>query len=286
MNSTLITSYERDNETELDFAQARMYSSNFERFFIPDPIHTITLGRLSDPQEINLYVYSRNNPYRFTDPDGMEIKEGNLTEDQKKKLEDIKGLADLKDGKGNFVHSELNRLYYALEKSSTVFYIDGSDFESSEGRSFEITKIGVDGDSIAEARISLDFDKIANISETLQGDKDANLIKFQGLLGKESSIDRLAEVFGHEAAHAEWALKNTSVAIVNSQLVETDKMYNAEAQKKIDSLSRAEKLKFRHPPEVIERRKTIMDNYNATETYAQSRERIVNAELRASKSFR
>jgi RHS repeat-associated protein len=63
------TGYERDTETDLDFAQARMYNKNHGRFTSPDPI-MITKKRLRDPQSINLYAYSRNNPLKYIDPTG------------------------------------------------------------------------------------------------------------------------------------------------------------------------------------------------------------------------
>jgi RHS repeat-associated protein len=67
------TGYERDTETDLDFAQARMYSYSFGRFSSPDPI-MMTKERLADPQAINLYVYTRNNPLIYIDPNGEEFK--------------------------------------------------------------------------------------------------------------------------------------------------------------------------------------------------------------------
>lgn len=69
MNYSFITSYERDNETDLDFAQARYYKSAHGRFTSVDPI-MITKKRLRDPQSINLYAYSRNNPLKYVDPTG------------------------------------------------------------------------------------------------------------------------------------------------------------------------------------------------------------------------
>ncbi|MBK9214290.1 MAG: RHS repeat-associated core domain-containing protein [Chloracidobacterium sp.] len=67
------TGYERDYEASLDFAEARYYGYNHGRFTSVDPI-MMTKKRLLDPQSINLYVYTRNNPLKYIDPSGEEFK--------------------------------------------------------------------------------------------------------------------------------------------------------------------------------------------------------------------
>nr|MBA3243096.1 RHS repeat-associated core domain-containing protein [Acidobacteriota bacterium] len=66
------TGYERDNETGLDFAQARYFSSAQGRFTSADPLF-ITAERLADPQHLNIYAYAQNNPLKFTDPSGLDV---------------------------------------------------------------------------------------------------------------------------------------------------------------------------------------------------------------------
>jgi RHS repeat-associated protein len=63
------TSYQRDMETNLDFAQARMFGSGLGRFTSPDPL--AASAKPICPQSWNRYTYSYNNPLRFTDPSGM-----------------------------------------------------------------------------------------------------------------------------------------------------------------------------------------------------------------------
>ncbi|HKO98273.1 MAG TPA: RHS repeat-associated core domain-containing protein, partial [Pyrinomonadaceae bacterium] len=63
------TKYERDNETGLDFAQARYYAATQGRFTSADPL--MASGRVTSPQTWNRYSYGNNNPLRFTDPTGM-----------------------------------------------------------------------------------------------------------------------------------------------------------------------------------------------------------------------
>jgi RHS repeat-associated protein len=67
------TSYERDTETELDYAQARYHSSKQGRFTSPDPFN----GSMAilNPQSMNRYGYVENNPLIFTDPSGLSIIE-------------------------------------------------------------------------------------------------------------------------------------------------------------------------------------------------------------------
>ena len=66
------TAKKRDNETGLDYFNARYFSAPLGRFTSPDPLY-IEARRLADPQQLNLYSYVRNNPLRYTDPSGMYI---------------------------------------------------------------------------------------------------------------------------------------------------------------------------------------------------------------------
>jgi RHS repeat-associated protein len=103
--------YERDNETGLDFAQARYYSNVQGRFTSVDPFDPI-LGKqgaddtdaaerelrsyLRQPQHWNRYVYALNNPLKYVDPDGMDPitvnlniiydQNSNYTDEEKKRI--------------------------------------------------------------------------------------------------------------------------------------------------------------------------------------------------------
>lgn len=63
------TSYERDSETNLDYAQARYYASTQGRFTSADPL--MASANTSDPQTFNRYTYAMNSPTNITDPSGM-----------------------------------------------------------------------------------------------------------------------------------------------------------------------------------------------------------------------
>jgi RHS repeat-associated protein len=73
------TGYEKDDETQLDFAEARMYQNKHGRFTAVDPL----MGSASpgNPQTFNRYSYTGNNPINYTDPSGLDYyrdKDGNL----------------------------------------------------------------------------------------------------------------------------------------------------------------------------------------------------------------
>lgn len=63
------TSYERDTESGLDFADARYYSSSQARFTSIDPLMASALT--SNPQTFNRYSYVTNSPLTLVDPTGM-----------------------------------------------------------------------------------------------------------------------------------------------------------------------------------------------------------------------
>jgi RHS repeat-associated protein len=66
------TGKERDQETGLDYMEARYYGSSMGRMMSPDPVF-ISIDRIRDPQGLNLYAYARNNPLSITDPTGLDF---------------------------------------------------------------------------------------------------------------------------------------------------------------------------------------------------------------------
>jgi RHS repeat-associated protein len=87
------TGYERDDETGLDFAEARMFNCTAGRFGTPDPYNVILekergedederadilIGFISNPQRWNTYIYVVNNPLAFTDADGQNPRTINV----------------------------------------------------------------------------------------------------------------------------------------------------------------------------------------------------------------
>jgi len=74
------TGKERDSESAstpggldgLDNFGARYYSSDMGRFLAPDPAGLLAVN-FGNPQTLNLYAYTVNNPIRYTDPTGMYV---------------------------------------------------------------------------------------------------------------------------------------------------------------------------------------------------------------------
>jgi len=79
------TGKERDQETGLDYFGARYYSAAQGRWSSPDEFKggfddldgkpafspgPLPYADISDPQTLNKYIYVRNNPLRYTDPNG------------------------------------------------------------------------------------------------------------------------------------------------------------------------------------------------------------------------
>ena len=78
------TSYERDTETNLDYAKARMFGNSLGRFTSPDPTMLSMNG--NNPQSFNRYVYVMNNPLLYTDPLGLwEVRYEEVQKDKKNK---------------------------------------------------------------------------------------------------------------------------------------------------------------------------------------------------------
>ncbi|HQQ47623.1 MAG TPA: RHS repeat-associated core domain-containing protein, partial [Acidobacteriota bacterium] len=72
------TNQERDYSTGLDYFHARYYCSAMGRFMEADRTGALN-ERLVMPQLLNKYVYCRNNPLTFADPNGLlEIRSNEL----------------------------------------------------------------------------------------------------------------------------------------------------------------------------------------------------------------
>jgi RHS repeat-associated protein len=69
LNSRKFAGYERDWATNLDNANARIFSHNRGRFIQPDPLGFLSIDP-AKPQSLNAYSYVYNDPANFVDPTG------------------------------------------------------------------------------------------------------------------------------------------------------------------------------------------------------------------------
>lgn len=73
------TGYEKDTETDLDYAQARMYGNVHGRFTAVDPLMASAFSL--DPQTLNRYTFTGNNPINYSDPTGLRYYRNQETRD-------------------------------------------------------------------------------------------------------------------------------------------------------------------------------------------------------------
>jgi RHS repeat-associated protein len=62
------TGYERDGEANSDYAINRQYQNANGKFLQPDPVQ----GRMVEPQSLNRYSYTNNDPINLIDPLGLD----------------------------------------------------------------------------------------------------------------------------------------------------------------------------------------------------------------------
>ncbi len=275
------TGYERDGETGLDYAQARYFASTQGRFTSADPFNTLIIDRVTDPQQINLYTYTRNNPLAYTDSTGMKIDATSklTTEKDRDAWAGVVALANQKDENGEYVNVELHERYEQLEQDQRTFIIQNVDLKGDVGL-FSITKFTADGKDFTEATISLDFKAIRE-RDTVSNSELKELprfVKFEGVLGKDQANLRLAEVFGHEASHAEYALMNPGEAVRVENLIK-----DTNAASNVFYAQRARNHKLAPPPDLVAKWAAKDAALGAAELFAQRKEMLINAELNASR---
>jgi len=189
------TGHERDNESGLDFAQARYFSSTQGRFTSTDPLY-IEMKRLPYPQAWNLYAHTRNNPLKYVDPDGLDIKvtcaDGKLCDEivanlNNRKYAEFK--TKLKDG-----------------KLAIVGKVDASKLSKSEGALY---KAITDTKNTAELRITpasaqIDFGQSALVAAAgAKPEIGVNIVDAADVRGLNKVDPSLSgEVIAHEALEA------------------------------------------------------------------------------------
>lgn len=118
------TGYINDEETGLDYAQARTYSNTLGRFTASDP--SLSSGRPLLPQSWNRYIYTLNSPLVLVDLNGlydMSSLDATQQENFRKAMEELKSrLKEIKKTYGKdseeFIQSERALKAYGCEAGS------------------------------------------------------------------------------------------------------------------------------------------------------------------------
>jgi RHS repeat-associated protein len=76
---------ERDAESGLDYFGVRYCSAAQGRFTSIDPV-AMSRDKIKDSQLLNMYAYTRNNPLRYIDPTGEEVRLADLSDEDRKRL--------------------------------------------------------------------------------------------------------------------------------------------------------------------------------------------------------
>ncbi len=67
------TGYQKNEESQLEYSQARYYNPSHGRFTSVDPL--AASATIKNPQTLNRYSYVINNPYKFVDPLGLRLSD-------------------------------------------------------------------------------------------------------------------------------------------------------------------------------------------------------------------
>jgi RHS repeat-associated protein len=215
------TGYISDGETELDFAEARMYTNCLGRYTGADPIF-IAKDRMVDPQAINLYAYVRNSPLAYIDPTGeyfigidgkrveYTIEDGKIIFISKNVSKDLQRMADLVSKSGS---EKALKQFTGLANNETKLHFEFAKGEGNYGLHRPHDKDGnvLEWDEVngkfkgdpayiagkkeyQEATISI-FDE--NIEEDLSAIANTEKIRDPAL----TKEDYIVATFGHEGDH-------------------------------------------------------------------------------------
>lgn len=145
------TGYERDDETGLDFAQARYFGSMQGRFLSPDPSYGS--ANYGNPQSWNRYVYVSNNPLRFTDPSGLYEFDSSATPEERQFFND--SISDLKDLRDTYAKD--SKQYKRLSKILDAY--------GEEGKGGPTIYFGLPSTKGASAEVSSGFQATIEFTE-------------------------------------------------------------------------------------------------------------------------
>jgi RHS repeat-associated protein len=155
VDQRLFTGQERDAELDLGYFGARYYRANLGRFTTVDPALDIDKA-IAEPQRWNRYAYVTNNPLKYVDPDGRELKWAtSLSTSDRERL--VKILVDV-------VRREEGRaLVERLAADSQVVEIGARSVGDDSGSGGVTKTLGVINLKGSDLAITIDLGKISGI---------------------------------------------------------------------------------------------------------------------------
>jgi RHS repeat-associated protein len=197
------TSKERDDESGLDYFGARYYSSANARFTGPDHL-VYDEDHLLDPQRLNLYSYTRDNPLNAVDPNGEDIKyEGGTAGQQQANRDAVAALRSQSD--------TANKLFQPFDKPDinlTVKVVPDKDFEDSLTTVGDADKPKVSGDTqVGPGGVQSDVDKsgqfvVTKINVEIDLRSSAVNKKKEDKEKKDKDETNVEAIMSHEVKHA------------------------------------------------------------------------------------
>ena len=175
--------YERDDETDLDFAQARYYSRQNGRFITVDPLMASAVVTVT--QSWNRYSYALNNPLRYIDPTGEAFED--LTEEQLRVFQSYVN----KQNKGREKPLTAKEVYNGLTQDqqttfeSVTHALENTQLTDNKGRPIK----DKDGNQLNALNLVAG---ITQISGEIKGEKEGRK-QFRLLVDlKDGAIDKIA----------------------------------------------------------------------------------------------
>ena len=195
------TGYERDSESDLDFAQARYFDSGFGRFTSPD--YFVNDTHVREPQSWNLYTYARNNPLNRIDPLGKKA-EVKSTYDKKTNTTRIKIKASfaIYGAAGQNVSKETMANFKKSLEDGVKSAWNTKNPLAIDGQNYEITT-------------EIDVNTFGSESEALESGAD-NLVELgtQDLINPENQSEEvLANVFHRNGENVDRMLVDTNAVL-------------------------------------------------------------------------
>jgi RHS repeat-associated protein len=207
------TGYERDNESELDFAENRYYNPGHGRFTTTDPL--LESGRLENPQTWNRYVYVLNDPINYVDPDGLYECKGSADECKAFRNDLASAQARLADIEKKYGK---NSDEYAKASKSLGSYgceSKGGNCVGADGKAIKDAKGNFVKDTAGNVHVSFDW-KQSSPAHT-STDVTSGIVKVQFKGGNHSDFGLMANE-GINSADMQSALKTgTSVSLYQSE---------------------------------------------------------------------